>query len=119
MRNEPLGSVGRVYVLDRSTWSAIGPCLMDFFRDSSASLKPHPVLTIRTTCKYQDPYETVTYATDRPGCFCQTVAWFAEPPFQKTQVNVTDCSKTRLGRISLELLLSMFISSVCNGHFLS
>lgn len=70
MRNEPLGSVARVYVLDRSTWSAIGPCLMDVFRDSSASLKPHPVLTIRKTCKYQDPYETITYATvnqDAPG----------------------------------------------------
>lgn len=73
MRNEPLGSVARVYVLDRSTWSAIGPCLMDVFRDSSASLKPHPVLTIRKTCKYQDPYETITYATRMLPADCSLV----------------------------------------------
>lgn len=32
MRNEPVGSVGRVCVLDRSTWSAVGPRQMDFFQ---------------------------------------------------------------------------------------
>lgn len=89
---------------------------MDFFQGFICQFKsPTIVLTIRKTCKYRDTYKTVIYATDQPRCFYQTVTCFGEPPFQKTQIKVVDCTKTRLGMISLKLL-SIFISSIYNGQ---